>query len=101
MKRFMWLLFGALAFAGTALAVDVESDFDDLDANQDGYVSINETKDEGILSRYWYKFDANNDGALDNAEFSAFEDADIDDLEPYVLRHDWYGYVGDTHLGSL
>jgi hypothetical protein len=95
------LLFGALAFAGTsAFAVDIDSDFDDLDTNRDGVVSADETRDEALLSQYWYKYDENNDGALDTVEFSAFQDADIDDLEPYVLRHDWYGSTGILDQGS-
>lgn len=99
MKRFGWFLFGALAMVGTgALAVDTEEGFRDLDQNDDGYVSVDETKDEELLSRYWYKFDENNDGALDTAEFSAFEDEDLDDLEPYILRHDWYGSIVNQDL---
>jgi hypothetical protein len=99
MKTFGWFLFGALALTGTgALAIDTEEGFRDLDANKDGYISVNETKDEATLSRYWYKFDENKDGALDTSEFSAFEDADVDDLEPYVLRHDWYGSIGNLDL---
>jgi hypothetical protein len=61
-------------------------------------VSASESTDEAALSRYWYKFDDNKDGALDQAEFSAFEDADIDDVEPWVLRHEWYGSVGGLDL---
>lgn len=103
MKKLAWLLFGAFGLAATgAFAVDIDSDFSDLDTNMDGYVSADELSgaDEPVLSRYWYKFDENNDGAMDTAEFSAFEDTHIDELEPWVLRHDWYGSVGNLDLGS-
>jgi hypothetical protein len=101
MRRFAWLLSGALAFGvGSVFAVDIDADFDELDVNMDGYVSVDETKDETALSQYWYKFDENKDGALDTAEFSAFEEADIDDIEPWPLRHHWYGSVGTLNLGA-
>lgn len=101
MKRLGWLLSGALALTGTgAFAIDTEQGFRDLDKNADGYVSIEETRDEDALSRYWYKFDDDNDGALDTSEFSAFEEAHVDDVEPYVLRHEWYGSVGDHDLAG-
>jgi len=44
--------------------------FDELDTNGDGYLSMGEADD--IVDDY-EKVDANSDGRLDRAEFSAFE----------------------------
>lgn len=103
MKKFAWLLFGAIGFAASAaFAVDIKSEFSELDKNADGYVSADELSaaDEPVLIRYWYRFDENNDGALDTVEFAAFEDTHIDKLEPWVLRHEWYGSVGMVDLAT-
>ena len=101
MKRTAWLVFGILALLGTGvMAVDIDQNFDDLDKNSNGYIGVEETNENMTLSRFWYEFDADNDGRLDMAEFSAFEETSIDELEPYVLRHPWYGSIGDQNLGA-
>ena len=50
--------------------------FNKLDMNKDGAVSINEATGQLQLLRKWTDIDKNRDGELEMSEFSAFEPAD-------------------------
>jgi hypothetical protein len=64
----------ALAAAGfLCTAVAGEDAFSKLDTNADGSISSEEATASGILYKGWETADANQDGQVDAAEFSAFE----------------------------
>lgn len=67
-------LFGSLVlstalFAGEGAGVD----FGALDTNQDGSLSAEEAASDLELSKSWSVIDADENGVIDAAEFSAFE----------------------------
>jgi hypothetical protein len=64
------LLFIALVGA-SGLAVGAT--FDELDTNQDGQVSTDEAAKDVELKKAWSSVDQDANGAIDRAEFSAFE----------------------------
>lgn len=76
-KRYLSMLiglFGSLAlstalFAGEGVGVD----FGTLDANQDGTLSADEAASDLELSKNWSAIDTDENGVIDEAEFSAFE----------------------------
>jgi hypothetical protein len=47
--------------------------FQQLDQDDDGYVSIREATGQNELLKQWTQVDKNTDGQLEAAEFSAFE----------------------------
>ena len=60
------------AFAAAALAGEADH-FTKLDTDGDGMVSSEEATADPILSKDWAEVDLNQDGQLERAEFSAFE----------------------------
>lgn len=52
--------------------------FNKLDTNQDGYISQDEAKADSHLSQNWNAADPNNNGKINESEFSAFEE----EMEP-------------------
>ena len=64
----------ASTFALGALAGETDH-FTALDANGDGAISTEEAAASPMLQEGWAKADANQDGKLERAEFSAFEEA--------------------------
>lgn len=67
-------LFGSLMLT-TALVVaeGAPADFATLDANQDGTLSAEEAAVDVNLSTNWSDIDKDENGSIDQAEFSAFE----------------------------
>ncbi|MCU7907159.1 MAG: EF-hand domain-containing protein [Candidatus Thiodiazotropha sp. (ex Epidulcina cf. delphinae)] len=64
----------ALAAAGFAVVVSAGEDaFTKLDADADGHISVEESISDERLYQGWATADANDDGEIDAAEFSAFE----------------------------
>jgi hypothetical protein len=57
-----------------------EMRFRNLDANQDDHISLYEARDRHRVFHQYQKADTNNDGHLDQAEFSAFE-VEVPDYE--------------------
>lgn len=51
----------------------IQADFSALDANQDGSISAEEAASDAQLSQNWSDIDADENGMIDPAEFSAFE----------------------------
>lgn len=67
-----------LALAGSsALADDHALTFEDVDANGDGQIVLSEVQafDPEVTEEGFASYDANEDGALDQAEFDAWQDA--------------------------
>ncbi|MBT3048250.1 MAG: hypothetical protein G8D61_00325 [gamma proteobacterium symbiont of Ctena orbiculata] len=63
-----------LAVAGVSGAATAGEDaFMKLDRNADGFISAEESIVDKTLYEGWASVDANNDGRIDSAEFSAFE----------------------------
>lgn len=52
--------------------------FNQLDTNHDGYISQDEAKADSQLSQDWSRADSNNNGKIEESEFSAFEE----EMEP-------------------
>lgn len=70
MKR----MIAILALSGACSTVIAGEDaFMKLDRNADGFISAEESIENEALYRGWSKADANDDGMVDSAEFSAFE----------------------------
>ncbi|MBT2970286.1 MAG: hypothetical protein B6D72_14050 [gamma proteobacterium symbiont of Ctena orbiculata] len=63
----------ALAAAGFFTAAVAGDAFSKLDTNADGAISSEEATASEALYRGWESADANQDGQVDAAEFSAFE----------------------------
>lgn len=64
----------ALLAAGFFTAAVADEDiFIKLDVNEDGYISAQEAAADESLYQHWETTDANQDGQVDAAEFSAFE----------------------------
>ena len=73
--KYVIAMFAALVLAsGTAFAGGAK--FGDVDANQDGAVSIEEATAAGMAEDKAKAADANGDGQLDVVEFSALETAE-------------------------
>ncbi|MES9992452.1 MAG: hypothetical protein ABW098_10895 [Candidatus Thiodiazotropha sp.] len=63
-----------LAASAFSCAVSAGEDaFMKLDRNADGFISAEESIVDKLLYESWTSADANNDGRIDSAEFSAFE----------------------------
>jgi Ca2+-binding EF-hand superfamily protein len=58
---------------GACGAIAAEATFNKLDRNADGFISAEESIVYEALYEGWSSADANNDGRVDTAEFSAFE----------------------------
>lgn len=64
----------ASTFAFGAMAGDTDR-FTALDTDGDGAISAEEAAGNPALQQGWEKADANQDGKLERAEFSAFEES--------------------------
>jgi Ca2+-binding EF-hand superfamily protein len=62
-------------FSGLALSTSIYAggDFATYDTNQDGSISAEEAAADPELSKNWSTIDADENGMVDAAEFSAFE----------------------------
>ena len=68
-------LFGSLMLSSTLFAGDMSRpDFSTLDTNQDGSLSAVEAATDPELSKNWSDIDKDENGVIDQAEFSAFEE---------------------------
>lgn len=68
-------LFSGPVLAGKSTDAPVKSPgFSKLDKNKDGYLSAQEAKNWEPLPKVFPHVDANQDGKLDKAEFSALEE---------------------------
>ena len=66
---------------GAAYGADAaafEFGFEDIDRDQDGYISRKESEEHERLHGAWDTVDTDRDGKINESEFSAFEDDDAD-----------------------
>lgn len=66
---------------GAAYGADAaayEYGFQEVDRNQDGYISREEAQEHEELAADWDSADTDRDGKLSESEFSAFEDREAD-----------------------
>lgn len=68
MKKFLFVL-SALGFSAAALAQSALPSFEEIDANADGQISMEEAA--AIEGLDFATADANQDGALDQEEYAA------------------------------
>jgi len=61
------------SYAGTPEQPKTDAAFQALDQNKDGKLTAVEVKGDAELSRQWTAIDKDDNGAIDQAEFSAFE----------------------------
>ncbi|MDH5327327.1 MAG: EF-hand domain-containing protein [Gammaproteobacteria bacterium] len=73
MKALSLLAGLALVFPSVAMAGDIQTEFDAMDTDRDGLVSVTEAEGQLELLRRWAEVDKNADGLLEISEFSAFE----------------------------
>jgi hypothetical protein len=67
-------LFATLSLSTALFAGEgTTPDFGTLDMNQDGSLSVEEAASDPELSRNWSDIDKDENGVIDQAEFSAFE----------------------------
>ena len=62
-----------VSYAGTPEQPKADEAFQALDQNKDGKLTAVEVKDNVELSRRWTEIDKDDNGTVDQAEFSAFE----------------------------
>lgn len=73
MKVLYSLVSGAVLFSAALSADSTNQTFTNLDADSDGYISINEATGQTELLKQWTEVDKDVDGQLGVIEFSAFE----------------------------
>lgn len=75
MKKHILAALALMTVSGFAWAGAGMTSFQDLDTNRDGQISLDEAKKSPEVSKKFGQADANKDGQLDQAEFSALETA--------------------------
>lgn len=72
----------ALLFCSAVSAEETSDAFRMMDADGDGYISINEASGKLEMLRQWVNADKNGDGQIEFSEFSAFEGLPAATFEP-------------------
>lgn len=78
MKKQLATALTLIAVTGIAWAESGNVSFQNLDANRDGQISLDEAKKSSTVSKNFSQVDINNDGKLDAAEFAALENAPME-----------------------
>lgn len=76
MKRLYAVIYTLLIAVSTTYAAEKSEEdnlFMKLDKDQSGTISQKEASKQKQLSKNWASYDTNQDGQLDQSEFSAFE----------------------------
>lgn len=83
-KNRLFALLAALLFSTAAVAAGTSSGvtFDQLDTNKDGLLTAMEASENAGLSSMWTQADQDRNGAIDRAEFSAFETMPEQEVAP-------------------
>lgn len=80
MNRSILVVFALVSSVGVALAGEMgskqssEERFHKLDQDGNGYISHDEAQNRHRVFWYYQRADQNSDGAVDQSEFSAFEE---------------------------
>jgi Ca2+-binding EF-hand superfamily protein len=74
-KRTLTTMVGIFSGLALSTALYAGGDFATYDTNQDGSISAEEAAVDSELSKNWSTIDADENGMVDAAEFSAFEGA--------------------------
>jgi Ca2+-binding EF-hand superfamily protein len=74
-KRTLVTMIGMVSGLALSAAAYAGGDFATYDTNQDGSISAEEAAMDADLSKNWSTIDADENGMVDAAEFSAFEGA--------------------------
>ncbi|MES9944657.1 MAG: hypothetical protein B6D77_18970 [gamma proteobacterium symbiont of Ctena orbiculata] len=72
-KRTLVMMMGMVSGLALSTALVAGGAFTTLDVNQDGSISAEEAAASPELSKNWSTIDADENGMVDAAEFSAFE----------------------------
>jgi Ca2+-binding EF-hand superfamily protein len=73
MLKLMGLVGSLMLTTALYASEETQADFGSLDTNQDGSISAEEATSDAQLSQNWSDIDADENGVIDQAEFSAFE----------------------------
>jgi Ca2+-binding EF-hand superfamily protein len=73
MKKYTLTTLALMTVSGLAWATGGAASFQELDSNRDGQITLDEAKKSPGLKSNFTQADANKDGKLDAAEFSALE----------------------------
>lgn len=72
-KKYTLAALALMTVSGFAWAEGGAASFQDLDANRDGQITLDEAKKSPEVKSKFTQADANKDGKLDAAEFAALE----------------------------
>jgi hypothetical protein len=72
-KRTLATMIGMFSALALSTSIYAGGDFATYDTNQDGSISAEEASVDAELSKNWSTIDADENGMVDAAEFSAFE----------------------------
>jgi Ca2+-binding EF-hand superfamily protein len=72
-KRTLATMIGMASAMALSTSIYAGGDFATYDTNQDGSISAEEAAVDAELSKNWSTIDADENGMVDAAEFSAFE----------------------------
>jgi Ca2+-binding EF-hand superfamily protein len=73
MKKYTLTALALMTVSGLAWAASGAASFQELDANRDGQITLDEAKKAPEVKEKFTQADANKDGKLDAAEFAALE----------------------------
>jgi hypothetical protein len=73
MKKHTLTALALMTVSGLAWAAGGAASFQELDANRDGQITVDEAKKAPEVKEKFTQADANKDGKLDAAEFAALE----------------------------
>jgi len=73
MKKYTLTALSLMAASGLAWATGGAASFQELDSHRDGQITLDEAKKSPEVKAKFTQADANKDGKLDAAEFSALE----------------------------
>lgn len=80
-KRTLATMIGMVSALALSTSIYAGGGFAAYDTNQDGAISAEEAAADAELSKNWSTIDADENGMVDAAEFSAFESAGSESTE--------------------
>jgi len=73
MKKIITYIVSWIIFVPVLSAGELPMTFDELDENQDGYITKSEVSEQAELSKSWSKVDKDSDKKIDITEYSAYQ----------------------------